>query len=196
LPVACMCASLGCLMDPILRLTPVVLLVLSCGGDDEGASRIPRQGETPEPVPSSTGSAIDVEPEAGAGCTPGEPEPCTCPEGAPSQAMCLPSGDVGTCACALPPSSWHLLGCFTREDGYDTCATYCRSRGRECAAESCGPDGALTGSGYTWVSWPAAEAVSCETLTSPRQVSFDACTTPIWLQPNKPRDDVVRCCCS
>jgi hypothetical protein len=108
---------------------------------------------------------------------------------------CL-NGVFGPCGCPLPPSAWHLYGCFTKADGFATCESYCGEQGLRCAAESCNIDGSLTEFGYTWVSWPASRAPECETLGPAPLVSFDACSTPIWLQPTKADDDVVRCCCN
>jgi hypothetical protein len=86
--------------------------------------------------------------------------------------------------------------CFSHDAGFDTCNIYCRSKGLECAARSCGPDGRPSDpmNGVTTVSYPAARKAECGVqLTT--QYGWDECITPIWLSPTKPLDDVVRCCC-
>lgn len=87
--------------------------------------------------------------------------------------------------------------CFTHAAGMDTCAVYCQSKGLTCAAASCNSDGTAfePPHGYTWASYPAARSAECGTSAFPAQFAKDDCTTPIWLSPSKPLDDVVRCCC-
>jgi hypothetical protein len=90
-----------------------------------------------------------------------------------------------------------MLGdCFSKDAGLDTCAVYCRSKGLECAAHSCGPDGSAFDppNGVTSVSYPAAQKAECG-IQAASQYGDDECTTPIWLSPTKPLDDVIRCCC-
>jgi hypothetical protein len=90
-----------------------------------------------------------------------------------------------------------LGDCFSHDGGFDTCSVYCKSKGLACAARACGPDGNAFDppNGFTWVSYPAAERADCGTQAYPAQFGGDECTTPIWLSPTKPMDDVVRCCC-
>lgn len=90
-----------------------------------------------------------------------------------------------------------LGDCFSHDAGFATCAVYCGSKGLACAARACGPDGNAFDppNGFTWASYPAAQRSDCGTQAYPAQFGDDECTTPIWLSPAKPLDDVVRCCC-
>lgn len=90
-----------------------------------------------------------------------------------------------------------LGDCFSHDAGFDTCSVYCSSKGLACAARACGPDGNAFDppNGFTWASYPAARRADCGTQAYPAEFGDDECTTPIWLSPTKPLDDVVRCCC-
>lgn len=152
----------------VLASVAAPILAAACGDGDDGSSTIDTGGKSASPEPSAT--ATSTASSAGDAA----PPPTTPP----------------------PPAAIHLLGCFTHADDFDTCQRYCTSISRSCVERGCNGDGSLLeGSGYTWVSWSASEAAECDALGYPDQMSFDACTTPIWLQPTKPRDDIVRCCC-
>src|SRR5262249_49383954 len=90
-----------------------------------------------------------------------------------------------------------LSDCFTHSAGLDTCSVFCKSKGLECAAQSCNADGTAfePPSGYTSVSYPASRSAECGTAAIPAQFGPDQCTPPIWLSATKPLDDVIRCCC-
>jgi hypothetical protein len=99
--------------------------------------------------------------------------------------------------CAADGACPAFLGdCFSSVDHLDTCDVYCSGKGFACAAKSCNIDGSPNPGGYSWVSFPAALKAECGTPTGlPKSQSFAECTSPIWLSPSKPADDVVRCCC-
>jgi hypothetical protein len=101
--------------------------------------------------------------------------------------------------CAADGSCPSFLGdCFSTVDHVDTCEGYCTMHGFACAEKSCNMDGTGTqksGAGFSLVSYRAADRAGCTASRTPSQETFDACSSPIWLSPMKPLDDVVRCCC-
>jgi hypothetical protein len=143
---------------------------LSMGGSQPGAGGVAAGGA------SATGGAHDV-----------PPGQLTC-----AGKLCVAGGH-----CAASGACPATLGdCFSHDAGFDTCAVYCSSKGLQCAAHSCGPDGSAyePPNGITTVSYPAAQKAQCGVQVA-TQYGDDECTTPIWLSPTKPLDDVVRCCC-
>jgi hypothetical protein len=206
---------MGATLPPaVARNTSWAVLVIGLCGCS--ASDDPSDDQSPDPMPTgtttATSSATATSPPS---CTLGQTIACACSNGAPSTQTCGPAGDFGPCQCqSIGPLVCGgnacrgtgscggdgrcpaFLGyCFTKDE-FETCSTYCQSLGATCAEGACEADGtAAAAAGYTWVSYGAASAAQCEASAGPEEVGFDQCRTPIWLQPAKPLDDVIRCCC-
>ena len=88
-----------------------------------------------------------------------------------------------------------FLGACFSSNQFDTCDEHCSATGFECAMKFCNTDGSPIEGGYSWVSYPQARQAECAASATPEEMSFDQCRTPIWLNPSKAIDDVVRCCC-
>jgi hypothetical protein len=152
------------------------------GGAMPGAGGVPSGGLPPAAGGAAAAGAMQS--------TGGSPVP-------PGQLVCAGKLCAAGGYCAASGACPAGLGdCFSHDAGFDTCAVYCKSKGLECAAHSCGPDGSAFDppNGVTTVSYPAARKAECGVQPA-TQYADDECTTPIWLSPTKPLDDVVRCCC-
>jgi len=98
--------------------------------------------------------------------------------------------------CAADGTCPAFLGtCFSTVDNFVSCDDYCTKMGFTCAAQSCNSDGSPAMTGYSWVSFAAANRAQCQQNGYPDKNSFDPCLNLIWLSPTKPKDDVIRCCC-
>lgn len=201
-----------------LALLPLLVVLLAtfvaCG--DETSEQ-----PCPNCAPASGGAAPTAQASGGAmaapPCEPGTINDCACDNGAPGRQLCDAAGRPEACVCRFPPGQLSCLGklcraggvcgpggqcpaafhgCFTEADGYDTCAVYCQSVGQDCVARGCDPAGYATTDGFTSISYSVDQGAACQAGDPAPSASADECVTPIWLQPSKPRDDWVRCCCT
>lgn len=168
----------------VVILLAAVPMVSACG--DEG-SPAPEEDSSVAGAPGAGGS---VAPGAGGGVSAagGGPAP-------PGQLYCggRPCRSGGFCA-ADGGCPAFLGACFTSTQ-FDTCAGYCAGQGLTCAPKSCSDDGTYIEGGYSWVSYAASAAADCAASGFPDEQSFTDCRSPIWLNPAKAGDDLVRCCC-
>lgn len=183
-------------VSSVLVSVGVLFLPSACSSDGGSSSSDPtgEGGGTSPGGATSPGGGMSLGGASGAPASSG---------GAPS----VPAGQL-TCSgkpchaggqCASDGSCPSFLGdCFSSVDHLDTCEGFCAARGFVCAEKSCNIDGAGTpkpGSGFSLVSYKAADRAACKASATPFQETLDSCTSPIWLSPMKPADDVVRCCC-
>jgi hypothetical protein len=178
-------------------------------GCSSGDGTMPKCPETCSPAAGGSGTGIGV---GGSSAGAGGSMPMggmaavggSATGGIPGAAGSTPAGQLmcggklckGGGHCAADGTCPAFLGsCFTTTDNFSTCDAYCSAQGFTCAAKACNADGTAISNGYSSVSYSAADRPKCQMSAFPDQNSFDACTSPIWLSPTKPLDDVVRCCC-